>query len=233
MNPNASRHEVGAKIGYLSAVSIFKDLKKEDMEWLDHATTQITCPKGRLIYSPGQSDEVLYLLKKGAVELYRLSPDGRKLVVARLGDHTFFGEMSLLGQGMYQSFAEATSDSLLCAMSRTDVERLILTKPIVGLRVLEVLGKRLGEVESMLDGVVFRRLSSRLAAVLLQLSREQSGPSIAGFTHQGLAELVGSTRETVTQTLHELKMQGLIDIARTRIEILDPQGLDALADLDR
>ena len=219
-----------SKIGYLSAVSIFQDLQKEDMEWLDHATTQITCPKGRLIYSPGQSEEVLYLLKKGSVELYRLSPDGRKLVVARLGDHTFFGEMSLLGQGMYESFAEATSDSLLCAMSRADVERLILTKPIVGLRVLEVLGKRLGEIESMLDGVVFRRLSSRLAAVLLQLSREQSGPSVAGLTHQGLAELVGSTRETVTQTLNELKMQGLIDIARTRIEILDPQGLEALAD---
>lgn len=219
-----------SKIGYLSAVSIFKDLKKEDMEWLDHATTQITCPKGRLIYSPGQSEEVLYLLKKGSVELYRLSPDGRKLVVARLSDHTFFGEMSLLGQGMYESFAEATSDSLLCAMSRADVERLILTKPIVGLRVLEVLGKRLGEIERMLDGVVFRRLSSRLAAVLLQLSREQSGPSIAGLTHQGLAELVGSTRETVTQTLNELKMQGLIDIARTRIEILDPVGLEALAD---
>ncbi len=231
MNPDASRYEVGVKIGYLSAVAIFKDLKKEDMEWLDHATTQLTCPKGRLIYSPGQSDEVLYLLKKGSVELYRLSPDGRKLVVARLGDHTFFGEMSLLGQGMYESFAEATSDSLLCAMSRADVERLILTKPIVGLRVLEVLGKRLGEIESMLDGVVFRRLSSRLAAVLLQLSREQSSPSIiAGFTHQGLAELVGSTRETVTQALNELKMQGLIDIARTRIEILDTQGLEALAD---
>ena len=232
MNPDASRYEVGAKIGYLSAVSIFKDLKKEDMEWLDQATTQITCPKGRLIYSPGQSDEVLYLLKKGSVELYRLSPDGRKLVVARLGDHTFFGEMSLLGQGMYESFAEATSDSLLCAMSRADVERLILTKPIVGLRVLEALGKRLGEIESMLDGVVFRRLSSRLAAVLLQLSREQSSPSIiAGLTHQDLAELVGSTRETVTQTLNELKLQGLIDIARTRIEILDPQGLEALADI--
>ena len=67
MNADASRYEVGSKIGYLSALHIFKDLQKQDMEWLEKTTTQFTCPKGRLIYSPGQTGEVLYLLKKGSV----------------------------------------------------------------------------------------------------------------------------------------------------------------------
>lgn len=230
MNTASKTNGSPSKIGYLSALTIFKDLKKEDMEWLEHATTQITCQKGRIIYSPGQSDEVLYLLKRGSVELYRLSRDGKKLVIARLGDHTFFGEMSLLGQGMYQSFAEATSDSLLCAMSRSDVEQLILAKPVVGLRILEALGKRLSELEMMLEGAVFKRLSSRIAAVLLQLSEEQRSDRISGLTHQKLAEIVGSTRETVTQILNELKAKGYIEIGRTEVEILKQPDLRTLAE---
>lgn len=229
MIPEQSAHEIASKIGYLSAVYIFKDLQKEDMTWLEQTTRQITCPKGRVIYSPGQAGEVLYLLKKGSVELYRLSQDGKKLVIARLDEQTFFGEMSLWGQGMYESFAEATSDCLLCAMSRSDVERLILTKPAVGLRVLEVLGKRLTAIEATLEGVVFKRVSSRIATSLLQLSEERHSRSISGLTHQGLAELVGSTRETVTQLLNEMKAEGLIDIGRTQIELLDTERLKVLA----
>ena len=85
---------------------------------------------------------MLFILKEGRVQLYRISPEGKKLVITTLGPHTLFGEMALLGTKMHNTFAEAVDDCLICIMSRTDLERLILSKPQVALRILEITGRR-------------------------------------------------------------------------------------------
>ena len=172
------------KVGYLSAVEVFKDLTPDEMEWLGRVTTEVTCEKGRIIYTPGESGQVLYLLKKGAVDLYRLSPEGKKLVTAHLRAGTFFGEMSVLGQGMYDSFAGAAEPAVLCAMSQVDVERLLLTKPIVALRLLQVIGGRLLDAQTALEDLAFKKVSARIAALLLRLAAQQDGVTVAGLTHQ-------------------------------------------------
>lgn len=217
------------KIGYLSAQEVFRDLTEEDMDWLGRATTMVTCEKGHVIYRPGDSGEVLYLLKTGSVDLYRLSPEGKKFTIAHLGEQTFFGEMSILGQGMYESFAEASQPSVLCAMTRHDVEQLLLTKPIVALRLLQVIGQRVLEVEALLEDFAFRSVAERMASLLLRLSRQQGSATIEGLTHQELADMAGTFRETATQALNQLKGQGLIEIGRTRIAILDADGLAGVA----
>src|SRR5262249_35058484 len=110
--------EAGAlqpEIGYLSAMDLFRDLTPEEMEEVERATVMQIYPAGRVFYTPGDTGEVLFILKQGVVQLYRMSAEGRKLVIARLEPVCFFGEMSCLGQGMYNTFAEATEDSLIYA----------------------------------------------------------------------------------------------------------------------
>ena len=85
---------------------------------------------------------------RGQVQLYRISPEGKKLVIAALGAGAIFGEMALLGQQMHNAFAEAMDDSVILVMSRADLERLILNKPILGLRMLEITGRRLSDAEA-------------------------------------------------------------------------------------
>ena len=146
-----------------------------------------------------------------AVQIYRMSPEGRKLVIARLPPYSFFGEMSCIGQGMYDTFAEATEDSLICTMSRADVERLLLAKPRVSLRILEAVGKRMVEAERQLEEIAFKGLIPRLAVLIL---REAEGDEVRGLSHQDIAEQLGVYRETVTSALNELKTAGIIDIGR-------------------
>ena len=122
-----TRSRLGSKLDYLSAIEVFRDLSRKEMEAMDRAITMNTCRQGKLFYIPGDTGEVLFFLKKGRVQLYRLSPEGKKLIVAALGPGAIFGEMALVGQGMHKTFAEATEDCLLCVMSRADVERLILS----------------------------------------------------------------------------------------------------------
>jgi CRP/FNR family cyclic AMP-dependent transcriptional regulator len=219
-----------SKIGYLKMVDIFQDLSEDEIEEIDRATTMSTCRRGRIFYMPEDTSEVLFLLKEGRVQLYRISPDGKKLVIATIGPGTIFGEMALIGQGMHNTFAEATEECVLCVMSREDVERLLVTKPKVALRIFEALGTRLKETEARLEEIAFKGIPARLASLLLQLADEQGGDTITGMTHQDMGEQIGTYRETTTQTLNTFKAEGLIDIGRKRITLLDREGLERIGE---
>ena len=219
-----------SKIGYLQMVDIFQDLTEEEIQEIDRATTVSTARRGRLLYMPEDTSEVLFLLKEGRVQLYRISPDGKKLVIGTIAPGTIFGEMALIGQGMHNTFAEATEDCVLLVMSREDVERMLVTKPMVALRIFEELGSRLKETESRLEEIAFKGIPARLASLLLQLAEERGGDIVTGMTHQDLGEQIGTYRETTTQTLNTFKADGLIDIGRKRITILDREGLERVAE---
>ncbi len=92
---------------------------------------------------------------------------------------------------------------------------------------LEIVGRRLRDAEARLETLAFKNISARLAALLLRL---QQNNCVDGQTHQDLAEMIGTYRETVTQMLNDFKSRGMIAIQRKRIEILDAPRLERLAD---
>jgi CRP/FNR family cyclic AMP-dependent transcriptional regulator len=98
------------------------------------------------------------------------------------------------------------------------------------LRIFEALGRRLKEAEARLEEIAFKGIPARLASLLLQLTDAAGGDTISGFTHQDLGEQIGTYRETTTQTLNMFKAEGLIDIGRKRITVLDREGLERVAE---
>lgn len=216
------------KLTYLSSIQVFRDLSPNELMEMDRQITMSTCLPGKIFYMPEDSGEVLFLLKKGQVQIYRLAPNGKKLVVATLGPGAIFGEMSLVGQGMHNTFAEAIDECLLCVMSRADVERLMREKPDVAYRFFETMGDRVTQLEASLENIAFKSIPARLADLLLQLSADRGSAEIRGYTHQDFSEMLGTYRETITQTLNDFKAQGLIDIGRKRIVLLDCPRLELL-----
>ena len=219
------------KHSYLSAIDVFRDLSPAEVADIERTITMSACHTGRVFFTPAESGEVLFLLKKGKVQLYRLSPEGKKQVVVTLDAGAVFGEMALVGQGMHGALAEALEESLICVMSREDVERIIRWKPVVALRFIEAMGRRLHEAESRLEEIAFKNIPARLASVLLRLADEMGdGRAVEGYTHQDLAEMLGTYRETATQTLNSFKQHGLIELGRKRVVILNREGLEAAAE---
>ncbi len=219
------------KVDYLSNIQVFRDLTPNELAQMDRQLTMSTCRPGKIFYMPEDSGEVLFMLKKGRVQLYRIAPNGKKLVMATLGPGAIFGEMSLVGQGMHNTFAESMDECVLCVMSRSDVERLVQEKPEVAFRFVEALGKRLTQLEARLEDIAFKSIPARLASLLLTLNEEQGGrQTVNGYTHQDLSEMLGTYRETVTQTLNDLKADGLISIARKQVVLLNMPRLRTLAD---
>ena len=219
------------KVDYLSSIQVFRDLTPSELMQIDRQVTMSTCQPGKIFHMPEDSGEVLFLLKKGRVQLYRIAPNGKKLVVATLGAGAIFGEMSLVGQGMHNTFAESVDECVLCVMSRSDVERLIQEKPEVAFRFVEALGQRLTQLEERLEDIAFKSIASRLALLLLKLNEEQGGrQTVTGYTHQDFSEMLGTYRETVTQTLNDLKAERLVGIARKQVTLLNMHRLRQLAD---
>lgn len=216
------------KMRHLSTMDLFQDLSEKEKEELDRMTTMSTVRRGKVFYRPEELGEVLFILKQGKVQLYRISSEGKKLVITVLEKGALFGEMALLGERMHNTFAEALTDCTICVMSRADLERLIMNRPKIALRILEITSQRLRDAEIRLEDLAFKGIPARLASLLLRLSN--GGDEVVGYTHQEMAEMVGTYRETATQVLNELKSQGYIEIGRKRIVILDRSGLEMVAD---
>jgi CRP/FNR family cyclic AMP-dependent transcriptional regulator len=219
------------KVNYLSSITVFRDLSPSELAKMDRQITMSTCQAGRIFYMPNDSGEVLFLLKRGRVQLYRIAPNGKKLIVSTLGPGAIFGEMSLVGQGMHNTFAEAVDECVLCVMSRSDVERLMREKPDVAFRFVQALGSRLTELESQLEDIAFKSIPSRLAGLLMEINHKQGNLNLVkGYTHQDFSEMLGTYRETVTQTLNDFKTDGLIDIGRKKVQLIDVDELSRLAE---
>ena len=208
----------------ISKIDIFADLLPHEISEIDHSSATVQISKGGVIHTPEDSREILFLIKEGRVQLYRVSFEGRKLVLAMLGPDTFFGEMPLFGQAMGDSVAQAVDDVTLCTLGRVEVERILITYPRIGLRLIQVLNERLQEAEERLHESAFMTMPARTAALLLRLAADSN--EIEGLTHQDLADMLGVYRETVTATLDKLKHEKLLEIGRKRITLTDRSALE-------
>ncbi|MPZ27462.1 MAG: helix-turn-helix domain-containing protein [Micromonosporaceae bacterium] len=215
----------------LSAFDIFTDLSKKEIDAIAQAAPMRTYQAGELLYSPHNQVEALFILRGGRVRIFRLSPDGRALTTAIISPGTIFGEMVLLGQQMYDNYAEAIDQALVCVMNRADVHRFLLCDPRISARIAETLGKRLAAMEQRYTDAVFKSVPQRIAATLCTLSDRAQGawrPGRAGgatvpvaLTHEQIAALVGTSRETATKALGEFAEQGLVKLGRGKIFIID------------
>jgi CRP-like cAMP-binding protein len=228
--PAGRSPDAGAlKRRYLQQVEVFQDLTEAQIFEIERSTRMSTVGPGRILHQPDEKSEMLFLLKSGRVQVYRISPDGKRFIISNIEPGMFFGETALMGQAVHDSFAETTKESTLCVISRRDLEYLIGRFPTVGIRIMQALADRLSEAETQLEDLALKSLTARLATLILRLSSGANG-QVTGLTHNDLAERVGTSRETATQALNELKNAGLIAIGRKRIDVLNRQALEDMAE---
>ncbi|QSB04672.1 Crp/Fnr family transcriptional regulator [Natronoglycomyces albus] len=216
---------------YLSEVDIFRDLNDGELHAIAKQAPMRVFERGHVLFSPRQSVETLFILKVGTVRIFRIGPDGRALTTALLEPGTIFGEMVLLGQHMYDQYAEIMDEATICLMDRGDVHKYLLSNPKIALRVAEVLGRRLIETEQRFSDAVLKTAPQRIASTLHTLARKEYRRGIRSatpnvrITHEQLADLVGTSRETTTKALGTLSENGIIKLGRGKITILKPLAL--------
>ncbi len=223
----------GGDLGRAGAVQLlasappFRGLAPEELADLFREVRHREISAGTTFHSPARSAEVLYVVKRGRVRVYRLTPAGRKITLTELRSPAVFGSMALLGQGMDSDFAEAVQDSLICTVSRHTLERLLHRRPDVALRLLTAIGGRLWETERRVEEMAALTAEPRLAVLLLRLA--DSAGNLAGLTQEDLAEMSGVVRQTAARILGRWRRDGLVAVRRRSVRILRREDLAALA----
>lgn len=214
----------------LREFDLFRDLSDEEVAAIGAAAPMSQLPAGQLLYSPDRPSEVLFILKKGRIRLYQIGADGRTMTTSIITPGQVFGEMAALGQHLDQTYAETTEPCVVCLMSRSDVERLLLSDPRIATRVAVFLGSRVADLERRLGDSVLKSVPERICATLARLAGPSGAGSTVRLTHEQLGDLVGTSRETATKVLGELSDRGLVALRRGRIVVRDPSTLQDLAD---
>lgn len=222
-------HAPAGKRRTLASINIFSDLNDGDLVRMNGRISPLSCEPDRLLYAPGEPADLLFLLAHGRVHLYRLAPNGKKLIVARLQDGAFFGAMPAPAPTFYQTYAATATPCTLYVLDRAGAERLMHQKPEVALRIAGALVNRLRRLEQRLLAMAYQTIPTRLAALILRLAGEQGSDLVRGYTHRDLADMLGTYRETISETLDRFRAQGLVRTGRKEIHIIDHKRLEELA----
>jgi CRP-like cAMP-binding protein len=213
------------KFWYISTNKLFSGLNEKDKgEMLSHLKEAVV-KKGSFVYSAGDRAETMYILKEGSIKISRFSEDGKELTLDMLKPGDIFGELVLAGEEERETIAQAQEDSFICTIKRTDFENLIGKNPSLSLTITKLMGLRLRRIENRLEEMIFKDVRMRILSTLNQMAGKYGLPVPEGIeiavklSHQDIANLIGSTRETVTLELNNLKRAGQVLIKKRSIII--------------
>ncbi|ADV67636.1 Crp/Fnr family transcriptional regulator [Deinococcus maricopensis] len=192
--------------------------------------------RGSLLYHSEDAADTLFLLSKGYVRLYRLGSGAREVTVNVHGPGDLLGTGAVAPGRAYGLDAEAMEDTEALLLGGELLRDLVRAHPTLGVALSAQLTRQTRSLQERLTHLVFLEVSQRLALALLDLAVQSGGDLTAGpvalsnrISHQDLAHLVGSTRETITKLLGEFKARGILDLGYRRIVIMDEAALRAAA----
>lgn len=202
---------------------LFRKLNPEEIQQVEANSRYRKIKKNEPIYLPADLADGVLLLVSGRVRICHLTPEGKQSILVFIEPGEIFGELALVGAAKREEFAEAAEKSELVLIPRQNIEQLMALHPDLTMGISKVIGIRRQRVERRLKNLLFRSNRERLIHLILELveqyGRRKDDTVELGIklSHQELANIIGSTRETVTVVLGQLQNEGMISLARRKI----------------
>ena len=202
-----SRHAESA-LETLHAIPLFTKVSRDDLGRIADLLIERRFPKHKTIVEEGLPGDYMYVLREGRVQVSKLSDDGREKILQFLEAGDFFGEMSLIDDAPRSASVRALTDTQVWALSRADFLGLLRRAPDVAMAVVQELARRLRETGEQASSLSFQRVTQRTQGLLQRLAKDECGDGrriTPALTHQQIADMIGTSRETVTRALKTLK----------------------------
>lgn len=213
-------------------LALFKDFPDSDWEWLHGKLRRRYLREGEIIFCKGDEDATTFIIVSGRVKICVTTPEGRESVIAILSEGDCFGELAALDGEPRSADAVAIEDSVVWCLVREDFSDLMERSPQFSRRLIAILARRLRDTDKYLTDLVFYDVFERVARKLLQLADSQGVETSLGteipfrMTQQELANLIGSTRESVNKALRFYRECGFILLRGHRIIITSRSGIE-------
>jgi len=221
------------KINFLRKFPIFRDLSDYEMgPIIDFSQTKTYKPK-TIVFMQHEPITNVYFIQKGKVKIYRTDYDGKEHIINILQTDNMFPHQGFFRKGNYPAHAEIIEKSILINIPIRSFENFLLTHPDVSIKMFRVLGEIIVDLQSRLEEKVLYSVNDQIILLLLRLARK-NGQKIADdtyrinvhFTNQELANMIGSSRETVSRTLTQLRKKQFIDTDKSGALIIHYDALE-------
>jgi CRP/FNR family transcriptional regulator, cyclic AMP receptor protein len=214
----------------LGRVPLFAELSEQELEQVVSVAIPRSFPKGVRVFHEGDDSDACYVVRSGDLRVTREHSDGRAIALATLGSGDFFGELAMLDGGSRSASVETLSDVELLALPAIDMRRVIAAHGEIAAKLIVALTRRLRETNERVARQSFQTVPSRVAGVLAQLIAEEAIPEdrdgiTVRMTQADLAQLAGTSRESVSRFLATLERAGVVLVGRGRVTILEPRRL--------
>ena len=221
-----------SKLEFLSQFPLFDVLSEEELTYLDKFTEAKIYKKYDHIFQEDEASDTIYFLTKGVIKLGSHSNDGREVIKNILHPHAMFGELGLVGEEKRQGFAEVMNEPAECLLLKvSDFRKLMDQNHQLCFNVINLVGGKLRKAESRLESLIFKDARARIIDFLKD-SVEKRGRKVGfemllkhSLTQQDIANITGTSRQTVTSVLNDLRKSDLIYFNRRSILIRDMQKL--------
>ena len=216
---------------HISRCNFFSHVTPEDIRRVESGSKIRSFKRGEPVYLPADDADGILLLTSGRVKICHITPDGKQSILVFIDPGEIFGELSVLEQADREEYAEAVETSQIVLIPREQVRFLMAKYPSFTLGVTKLIGIRRRRIERRLRNLLFRSNRERLIFLILELVEQYGVTTDAGIelkiklSHQDLANIIGSTRETVTVVLGHLQTEGYLKIARRKLLVTDFSGL--------
>ncbi len=202
-------------IASLRVIPMFSGVSAEVLDSIASLLIERRFPKHKTIVEEGAPGDYMYIISEGRVKVTKLSGDGRDKILELLEVGDFFGEMSLFDEAPRSASVKAMSDVRILALARNDFLRLLSRSPDLALSVIQELTRRLRQVDEQASSLSFQRVKERTMGLLVRLAKEASSHEgrrkTPVLTHQQIADMIGTSRETVTRAVKGLKKEGWLE----------------------
>ncbi len=221
-----------SKLWHLERINLFKNLSDEELSHLDQLTNMKSAEKNQFVYFPQEPSKVVFFLKKGRIKIGSYSSEGKEIIKAILYPGEVFGEMGIVGESKRKDFAIAMDDDTrMCTINVEEFKDIMNDNPQLSLEVTKTIGEKLRKIERRLESLIFKDARERIIDFMKETSSNY-GISIGdeilvkhNLTHQDIANLTATSRQTVTTVLNDLKDKDLIYMERNRFLIRDIEKL--------
>ncbi len=223
---------MAVQLEFLKGVAYFQGLDEAELETIRPFIFEKKAGRGDIIIFEGEPAEALYFVVAGVVKVYKTSADGKEQIFHIIRPGESFNDVPVAGGGANLVSAEAMGPVTLNIINKADLERLLKEGPALAANVIDVLSRRVRELLSLVEDFSFRRVTGRVAKMLLEHAGDGSGER-PRLTQQEMAAMIGTAREMVGRSLKSLEDGGIIRLERNRIIIADAEALRETAGLER
>ena len=216
----------------LEDIPLFEGLENKQLQDLTQILKKQNFPRGHRIFTEGDEGNGLYVVAAGQVKIFKMSPAGKEQILHIFGPGNPFGEIAMFAGESFPASAEAFTDCRILFFSRHGFIDCVRRDPSLAFNMLAVLSRRLRKFAALIEDLSLKEVPGRLAAHLLYLSgKNGAGDKVKLEVSKGhLAALLGTIPETLSRILAKMNRQGLIEVNGSNILLLDPDGLEALAE---